>query len=151
MYFRDVLFEILIVSSATGSGAVSGNDPDGILPSQNMNYFLDPHVLQSDATARTPAASSTPNLKPAAAYNKSKKRVRIELSDDEDAAPAAKKVDTKVDLGVAISNLTAEMGRTRKAKEKFMTNQQKAVRLLEDGLAQWLLSRRVPYFRMWGM
>ena len=30
-----------------------------------------------------------------------------------------------------ISNLTAEMGRTRKAKEAFMTNQQKAVRLLE--------------------
>jgi hypothetical protein len=54
----------------------------------------------------TPSRTTTPQIAPTPiVYNKSKKRVRIEGSDDEDT-PAAKK---KVDLGAAVIALTFEM------------------------------------------
>jgi hypothetical protein len=67
-------------------------------------------------------------LWPKTQYNKSKRKVRTESADDEDKRVPAKKVD----LGAAISSLAEQMDLARKAKEQFLTNQQKAVQLLES-------------------
>jgi hypothetical protein len=84
--------------------------------------------LDDSATlsASVSPAPQTPYSKPKILYNRSKKRVRIEGSDDEGegvTAPAAKKVD----LGYTISTLSAEMTRGRKAKEEHKSAQEKAV------------------------
>jgi hypothetical protein len=56
-------------------------------------------------------------------YNKSKGKVKAESANDENEdAPAKKKVDQKVDLGVAISGLAKQIDLARKAKEEFLTN-----------------------------
>jgi hypothetical protein len=53
----------------------------------------------------------------------------VEVADDTDEAiqPSLKKLD----LGVAISGLTREMERARKAKESYESSQQRALKLLE--------------------
>jgi hypothetical protein len=84
-----------------------------------------------DSTTPLASVSSTPYLKPKTVYNKSKKRAKIEGSDDEDKgtlAPVAKKVD----LRHAISGLSAEMARGRKAREEYKSAQEKAIQLLES-------------------
>jgi hypothetical protein len=79
----------------------------------------------------TPSRTSTPQIAPKPiVYNKSKKRVRIEGSDDEDT-PAAKK---KVDLGAAIIALTSEMAIARQSKSE----QSRAVELLETAYGKRL-------------
>jgi hypothetical protein len=66
-------------------------------------------------------------LKPGKLYNKSRGK-RVAKEDDEgEGTPPPKKVD----LGAAISGYTREMQLARRAKEEFLTNQQKAIKLLE--------------------
>jgi hypothetical protein len=120
MPHRTEIGEILHQQQATGKGALSGADPTPI----------DPRLL----ALSNPSSRASPSLdsKPKSAYNKSKKRAKLKDSDDEESGtPLQKKPTQKVDLGLAISGLTKEIQRARKAKEEFQSNQQKAIRLLE--------------------
>jgi hypothetical protein len=128
MPFRDLIGEILQDETANGGGALTAANPTP----------LDPRLVAHDtALVATGLSLASPNpisvpktTKPH--YNKSKRKVRAESANYEDEdAPTKKKVDQKVDLGVAISGLAKQMDLARKAKEEFLTNQQKAVRLLE--------------------
>ena len=122
MPHRELLSEILFEAQATSKGAVSGNDPDGHFP------LIDPR-LRGD----TLIVSLVSNIKPGTSYNKSKKRVKVEISDNEEGIPISKKVDLgKVDLGQAIASITTEMARGRKAREEAKSAQEKAVQLLES-------------------
>jgi hypothetical protein len=124
MPHRDLLSEILHEAQATGKAAVSSNDLDG------STVLIDPRLLTEDAATRSPSISSTSTSKPKPAYNRSKKRVKADISDDEDQgtrAPPAKKVD----LGYAISGLKEEMALGRKMREERKSDQEKAVQLLE--------------------
>jgi hypothetical protein len=58
-------------------------------------------------------------------YKKSKKHALIKVSDKEDNNTLA--LVKKVDLGAVISGLSRELALIRKAKETFLTQQQKAV------------------------
>ena len=120
MPYRTEIGEILHQQQATGKGALSGADPTPI----------DPQLLAlSNPSSR---ASPSLDLKPKSVYSKSKKRARIENSDDEESGTLAqKKPAQKVDLGYAIASLTEEIKQARKSKEEFQSNQQKAIRLLE--------------------
>jgi hypothetical protein len=67
-------------------------------------------------------------IRPKPHYNRSKRKAKAESIDkDKEDTPAKKKVNTKVDLGVAIAGLTEQMNLAIKSKEKFLTNQQKAI------------------------
>jgi hypothetical protein len=122
MPFRDMIGEILQEETANGGGALTATEPTP----------LDPRLVAFDTTTLAMASSSStsPALtsKPKTQYNKSKRKVRTESADDEDKRVPAKKVD----LGAAISSLAEQMDLARKAKEQFLTNQQKAVQLLES-------------------
>jgi hypothetical protein len=117
MPYRELLSEILFEAQATGKGAVSRNDLDGHFP------LIDPR-LRGD----TPIVSLVSNIKPRTSYNKSKKRVKVEISNDEEGIPISKKVD----LRQAIAGITAKMARGRKAQEEAKSVQEKAVQLLES-------------------
>jgi hypothetical protein len=120
---RDILSKVLHESQATGKGAISGISSDTAIP-------IEPRLLNDSAASASPGPQ-TLHLQPKITYNKSKKRVRIEVSDNEGegvAAPVAKKVD----LGYAISGLSAEMARLRKSREEHKSAQEKAIQLLES-------------------
>lgn len=124
MPHRDLLSEILHEAQATRKGAVSSNDLDG------CSLPIDPRLLTKDAATRSPSLSSTSTLKPKPVYNRSKKRVKAEISDDEDRgtlAPPAKKVD----LRYAISGLKEEMALRGKMRKEHKSDQEKATQLLE--------------------
>jgi hypothetical protein len=93
---------------------------------------LDPRLKALNTTRALSSASPAPSSASKTSktlYKKSKKRAPIDISDGEDndtLAPAK-----KVDLGVAISGLSKELALARRAKETFLTQQQKAVQLLE--------------------
>lgn len=128
MPHRDIFTEVLHDNSmATGRAAISG------LQQLQQDELIDPQLLNdalNDST--TPSRTSTPQIAPKPiVYNKSKKRVRIEGSDDEDT-PAAKK---KVDLGAAIIALTSEMAIARQSKSE----QSRAVELLETHMVRGLI------------
>jgi hypothetical protein len=95
--------------------------------SSDITSSIDPRLLSSipSASAST-SASPVPSL-----YNKSKRRAKVEISDDEDggrAIPTRKKVD----LGYAITSLSVEMAKSRKLREDHKSDQEKAVQLLES-------------------
>jgi hypothetical protein len=115
MPFRDMISYILHDVQANGRGGLTLETPTptdprltSIAPRQDL-----PNP-PNNISARTP-------------YNKSKKRVRNDASDEEGRTTPPKKID----LGVAISNLTREMERARKAKEGHLSNQERAIKLLE--------------------
>jgi hypothetical protein len=119
MPYRTEIGEILHQQQATGKGALSGADPT-------------PIDLRLLALSNSSRASPVSDSKPKSVYNKSKKRARVENSDDEeDGSLVQKKPPQKVDLGYAITCLTEEIKHARKLKEEFQSNQQKAIRLLE--------------------
>lgn len=131
MYHRELLSQILHESQATGKGAISGEDPEDLA---NLHLQIDPRLLDADLETAlvTPRASLPPNSKPKPPYNRSKRRVKIELSDDEEETPALKKATLKkVDLGYAVASLTTEMAKSRELREAYKSDQQKAINLLE--------------------
>jgi hypothetical protein len=133
MYHREELSEILHDTQATGQGAVSG------LGSHQL--VLDPRLRQIDtdtqASIASRSSSPTSQLKPKTPYNRSKKRVSTEISNDNTLETLTiKRVDIKrgeqkVDLGLAISGLSATMERAIEEKKTHKTDSQKAVELLE--------------------
>jgi Myb/SANT-like DNA-binding domain len=121
MPFRDIIGYILHDVQANGQGALT---LEVLTP-------VDPRLKALDSTAALYSTSPAPIPLPTTAktpYNKSKKRIRAEDGDESDKGTVALK---KVDLGVAISGLSEELRRARRAKEEYLTNQQKAVQLLE--------------------
>ena len=109
-YYK-LLSEILFEAQATGKGAVSRN-----------NSLIDSQLL-SNSFVVLPVL----NIKPKS-YNKSKKCVMIEISDNKKEAQAPKKID----LAQAIAGMTAEMAHGQKAREETKSAQEKAVQLLES-------------------
>jgi hypothetical protein len=140
MYHREELSEILHDTQATGAGAISLNV--STFQTDNDLLVLDPRLIRIDTDQRTSARSSAssspvPQSKPKPSYERSKRRLKIDISDDDDVgAPVTKKAnkkgEEKVDLRSAISGLSTTMERAIKAKEAHKTNSQKAVQLLES-------------------
>jgi hypothetical protein len=112
--------EVLHEAQATSKGAVSMHASDSI-------NVINPRLLGSTLSAST-SASPAPSLQKTQ-YNKSRKRAKVEISDDEEGGftPALKKVD----LGYAITSLSIEMAKGRKLREEHKSDQEKAVQLLE--------------------
>lgn len=126
-----MLSEILHESQATGKGALSGNGP-----SEELLEAIDPWLIDLDSVSTTSSAKSSPftQIKPKTLYNRSKKRVKVNISDDDEEAPAFKRAiikKEKVDVGSAISSLSEELKRTREMKEGHKSVPQQAVHLLE--------------------
>jgi hypothetical protein len=123
MPYRDEIAFILHDVQANGEGALSLADPTP----------LDPRLKSLDTirgSASTSPAPSKPSKLSKTPYNKSKgKRVKGEEEDSDEGTLAP--LPKKVDLGVAITGLSDELGRARRMKENFMTIQQKALQLLE--------------------
>jgi hypothetical protein len=118
MPHRDLIGEILQDVQATGRSSFTTAKPTRI----------DPRLESLNAANPQASTSPTPSLASQSLYNRSKKRVRKEGEDDQDErAPVAKKVD----IGTAIAGLTTELTLARRAKETYLTNQQKAIQLLE--------------------
>jgi Myb/SANT-like DNA-binding protein len=136
MPLRDLIGAILHDVQANGGESLSLNIPTPI----------DPRLWALDAAQASSTASPAPSSASKASktlYNKSKKRAWVDTGDDsEDATPAlvalpvVKKVmvnnNNKVDIGVALSGLSEELGKARRAKELYQTTQQKAIKLLEQ-------------------
>ena len=89
---------------ANGKGAMSGTDSTTPLASVSLTLYLKPKTI----------------------YNKSKKRTKIEGSNDEDKGTIAL-VAKKVNLRYTILGLLAEMARGRKAREEYKSAQEKAI------------------------
>jgi hypothetical protein len=120
MPFRDSISLILHDVQANGKGALTLEEPT--LLDRRLSTLTSISSASSRASSAAPKAVQTP-------YNKGRKRVAAEDIDDTDEAtqPSAKKLD----IGVAILALTKELERSRKAKESYESNQQRAIRLLE--------------------
>ena len=107
MPHREEIGLILHDVQANGQGALTFEDLTSI----------DPRLSLSIASK-----SSTPPLKrPRITYNKSRKREKVEeveATDDESLI-----LVKKVDLGAAISSLSKEIERARKARETYQSNQ----------------------------
>jgi hypothetical protein len=118
MPFRDKISTILHNVQANREGALSLEEPT----------ILDPRLKALNTTqAFSPVspASSLASKTSKTLYKKSKKRALIKVSDRENNnTPALAK---KVDLGAVISGLSRELALARRAKETFLTQQQKAV------------------------
>jgi hypothetical protein len=122
MLFRDLIGFILQDVQANGDGAFSLIEPTPI----------DPRLLLPDSTRSSKAGSLTlfvPSKLPGRGlYNKSRaKRVKDKEETEDEDAPQPKKVD----LGSVISGFSEEIKRARRAKESFLTVQQRAVQLLK--------------------
>jgi hypothetical protein len=131
MYCRDMLSEILHESQATGKGALSGNSP-----TDELLEAIDPRLVDLDSASTTPSSRLSPfsQIKAKAPYNRSKKRAKTDISDEEEERPAFKRATIKkekVDVGSAISGLSEELKRTREMKASYKSVPQQAVRLLE--------------------
>jgi hypothetical protein len=119
MPHREIFKEVLHEAQATGKGAIS-------MHASNITSSIDPRLLSSiPPTSTSTSTSPVPSL-----YNKSKRRVKVEISNDEDggAIPTRKKVD----LGYAITSLSIEMAKSRKLQEDHKSDQEKAIQLLES-------------------
>ena len=114
-HYEEIGF-ILYDVQANSQGALTLEEP---IP-------IDPQL----ASSTVPQSSITPPKKSQTLYNKSKKRVRVgDLNRSDEDSPVL--LSKKTNLGTAISSLSKEIERTRKAKETYQTNQQKALKLLE--------------------
>jgi hypothetical protein len=136
MPLRDLIGAILHDVQANRGESLSLNIPTSIDP---RLWALD--TARASSTA-SPAPSSSSKA-PKTPYNKSKKRAWVDTGDDSEdatlalvALPVVKKVmvndNNKVDIGTALSRLSEELGRARRAKELYQTTQQKAIKLLEQ-------------------
>jgi hypothetical protein len=114
----DLIGEILQDVQATGRSSFTTADP---IP-------LDPRLIALDTSNSSASVSLALIVALKPAYNKSKKHARIKEGDDMDKKALAAK---KVNIRIAISGLTIELTLTRRLKETYLTNQQKAVQLLE--------------------
>ena len=117
MPFRDYISFILHDVQANGKGALTLEEPTA----------LDPRLASLKVNSLSTARRSS-LVPPKTPYNKGKKRPIEESTNDTDEGMNSAK---KLDLGVAISGLTKEMERARKAKEAHESNQQNAIKLLE--------------------
>jgi hypothetical protein len=76
-----------------------------------------------------------PQTNPNLAYNRSKRRVQVEISNDEDKGQLVSKrlnaKKEKVDVGSAISSLSNELKAAREIKASHKTVSQQAVHLLK--------------------
>jgi hypothetical protein len=116
---------VLHESLATSRGALANTSTTPILID---DFPIDPRLLH-DSIISSSNVSPSPLLKPKSAYNKSRKRARVEASDDEGDRTLV--LAKKVDIGFAITSLSAELARGRKAREEHKSVQQKAIQLLE--------------------
>jgi hypothetical protein len=130
MYYREELSKILYEAQATGSGALSLHPTDD---GDNDLLVIDPRLVRINKQQRLSASSSpAPQLKQQHTYDRSKKRFKSELPNDDDiGVPASKRLNKgrfeKVDLGAAISGLSTTMERAIEEKGLYKTNSQKAV------------------------
>jgi hypothetical protein len=129
MPFRETIGFILHDIQANGTGAISLEDP----------ISIDPRISSLRANSEfttSPRSLSTPLEISKTLYKKPKKRLLGEDTSgtEESSQPPPKRID----LGAAISSLSKEIERTRKAKEAHESNQQKAVKLLEKEYKQRL-------------
>jgi hypothetical protein len=135
MYYREELSEILHEAQATGSGALSLHPTDD---GDNDLSVIDPRLVRINKQQRLSASSSpAPQPKQQHTYDRSKKRFKSELPNDDDiGVPASKRLNKggfeKVDLGAAILGLSTTMERAIEEKGSYKTNSQKAVQLLES-------------------
>lgn len=134
MYSRPELEEILHDSQATGQGAITGEDIGIDVDDGGVFGVIDPQLMGvgTPVSRASPGPSNVLNTllnRPVSAYNKSKKRIQVDLSDDEDTPPTTtKKQVLKVDMGVALSSLSTEIKLSRSQK----SISQQAVHLLES-------------------
>ena len=114
MPLRDQIRFILHDVQANSRGAFTLENPTPI----------DPRIEAVRSQTSSGRVSPAPSK---GTYSKSRKRTIIEVTDDSDEpSPSSAK---KLDIRIALTALTREIERNKKAKEE--TNQQKAVRLLE--------------------
>jgi hypothetical protein len=105
MLYQDILAKVLHKAQATRKGAV-------LMHVSNTNPAIDPWLLISTLST---SASPAPSL-----YNKSKKRqLKTNASDDKEGEGSRNK---KVDIGYAISSLSAKMAKERKLQEDYKSN-----------------------------
>jgi hypothetical protein len=116
MPYREELGLILSNVQAKGQEAFTLETPT---PSN-----LDP-CLSHTSTSLSPAPSKVSQA------TKSKGK-RVKEEDDSDDGTLAPRTRRKVDIGLAIAAFSEELARARKAKEIYLTDQQKAVQLLES-------------------
>ena len=140
MYCRQELEEILHDAQATGQGAMTGDDGDDI--DFDSGGVIDPHLraLSTPGSRVSPAPSGLPN-RTIPHYNRSKRRPRVEFSDDEDTASSStskKPATSKVDIGSALSSLSNEIRLNREQKEKEKSVSQQAIGLLETAYGKRL-------------
>jgi hypothetical protein len=103
--YREIFEEVLHKAQATSKGAITMHAFD-------ITSSIDPRLLSLSSipsTVASTSASPAPSL-----YNKSKKRVKVEISDDEDREGGPVPTRKKVDLGYAIIGLSVEMAKLRK-------------------------------------
>jgi hypothetical protein len=119
MPFREDIGFILHDVQANGQGALTLEDGMPMGPQGAISVLPRPSVV--------------PLKRGQTLYKKSKKRAKPEDLVDSEEDPNVSQAPPlkKIDLGTAISGLSKEMERARKAKETFQTNQQKALKLLE--------------------
>jgi hypothetical protein len=134
MYHRDLLSEILHDNQATGQGALPGIDLH--IEETHNHLLLDPRLAQHDTEARATTmvlskSSLPPQFTPKTQYNRSKKRAKAEVLEDDDVVLVSNK-RAKVDLGLAILGLSATMEQAIEARGSTKTNSQRAVQLLES-------------------
>lgn len=129
MPFREELRLILSNVQANGQEAFTLEDPTpSSLIDPRLRGTATPLPTPTPAPAATAATSST---KQSRITNIKAKGKRLKEEEEEEAEETTTR-RKKVDLGQAISAFSEELARDRKAKELFLTIQQKAVQLLEQ-------------------
>ena len=92
---------------------------------------IDPRLLQYDTESTT--LSPGPQSIPKGGYNRSKKRVKSEVSEtDNILAKRSKKVENQVDIRAALTSLSTTLDRVLEEKKEHKTDSQKAIQLLES-------------------
>ena len=123
MPFQDIISYILYDIQANGDSTFSLEKPTPIDPYLEVSGITSVSASISLVLANKSKSSKTP-------YKKSKgKRVKEEENDSDEGTLAPKK--EKLDLATAISGFSHELTLARKAKEAFLSYQQKALQLLE--------------------
>ena len=118
MPFQDIIREILQEETTNRQGALTRTDPTPLDP---RLVAYNTALAAGLSSLLSPAPISIP-IQPKTQYNKSKRKVKTEPT-DKDSTPLPKKVD----LGIAINSLVEQISLAIKAKQNFLTSQQKAV------------------------